>query len=410
MTPERSTPGPAVSTPGPGIRALEIGVLAPVSRLLPGLGNDFAAGLRAALVARGVEARLTLEPVGVSADGEVLQERVHRLLLQSRPDVVTGVTGAGAAPAVASLFREASVPFIVNDIGGEPLLVGDRPNPWIFWNSFDVWTSVYALGYWAARHLGSTATLAVGFHEAGYGIGQAFWHGFEHAGGGRVAATQVTHRDSADDDPTDQIRALLAHAPAVVMGLYSGREAASFVDAFRAVEAEEGAPPLLLSPFALHGPWLSAMGSAAQGIRTAATWVPGLHPDLEAAFLDEYSAEADGPPGPFGLLGYETGQMLAEALEGRGGEALRGGELRARLAQGGVRSPRGRRGVDPASGDLLNRHRLVEVAVGSDGPLLVEVEGPEGGGLPLPDRYSEDLAASRERPAKRGWLNPYLVT
>lgn len=384
---------------------LTIGALLPVSRLVPRVDHDFLAGLRGALAEREVPCEILCEPVGTAADGEALADAIRRLLLRSGPDLVTGITGAGAAPLVHTLFRDARTPFVVNGLGGDPLLLGGADNPWIFWNSFGVWKSTYALGYWAARNLGETAALATGFHEAGYAMVEAFWNGFERAGGGTVLATRVTHRDSRDEDPAEDIRALLEHDPDFVVGLYSGREGISFMEAYRG-PAGPGDLPLVVSPFALYEPWLRQMGKDALGVRTVSSWSVGAHPELEEAFSDAYARVSDDEPGAFGMLGYETGRMIGGAVEALGGTVTGRDALRDALAEAVATSPRGRRAVDPASGDVETFEHLLVVEEGPEGPGPVAVEGP----LELPERYEEDLAAFRRRPLKNGWLNPYLVT
>src|SRR5690606_26546648 len=128
--------------------------------------------------------------------------RVQKMLLVERPHLVVGVLGAGQAPSVAPLFAQHRTPFLVCNLGGDLLLTGGVQNPYLFWNSLNVWQSTYALGCWAAANVGRTAVVASGFHEAGYGLVEAFWMGFREAGGGRILATEVTHRASATEDPT----------------------------------------------------------------------------------------------------------------------------------------------------------------------------------------------------------------
>ena len=214
---------------------------------------------------------------------------------------------------VHSLFSDARTPFIVNNAGADPLLDGGVRNPYVFHNSLNVWQSTYALGYWAARTIGDTAGVAVGFHEAGYGIGSAFWSGFGRAGG-RVVVTEVTHRDSSDDVPSDALARMAAHRPAFIMGLYSGRSAVTFMRAY-ADGGFTSSIPLISNAFLPHRYWMDDIGDAALGVRTALSWNPTNTGDDDDAFRRAYAALESEEPDVFGLLGYETGCVLAHAVQ-----------------------------------------------------------------------------------------------
>jgi branched-chain amino acid transport system substrate-binding protein len=311
--------------------------------------------------------------------------------------------GAGLSRHVHTLFSGSETPFVVNDLGGDPLMTDGPPNPYMFCNTLNIWQSMYALGWWASQHVGSRACVAAALHEAGYGIVHAFWLGFCAAGGGTILATEVTHRKTPDDDASEQVGRLVALQPDFVMAFYSGREGISFAKAWRALGLA-GPIPLLASPLMTHDFWLQDMPDVA-GVRSAFSWDMDAHPDEHAHFR-RICARAEGrEPAVFALLGYETGRMLCAAVT-RAGQAVGGRALREALAGVEYASPRGVLRLDPETGEVGTVDCLVEVRRGDGGTMERGTVGP----LTLPPSYRGDYDAIRQGGTRSGWFNPYLIT
>lgn len=383
---------------------LKLGVLAPTSRMFPMVGQDYLAGLRGALADADVHCELVIESTGSCAVRDVVLDKIQRLLLQHTPDAVVGIVGAGLSRQVHSLFTDARTPFIINDLGADPLMTGGARNPYVFGISLNLWQSVYALGGWAAAHLGTTACVAAAFHEAGYGIVPAFHAGFLGAGAGTIKATEVTHRATADDDPTEQLQRLVDHNPDFIVGLYSGREGTSFIKAYAALGLMDKLP-LIATPLMTHGHWLRNMGDAAAGVRTAFSWNLDAHPEEHARFRRASKVDGDREPAVFALLGYESGLALAGALR-RCGEACGRESLREAFAGLEFTSPRGTLRLDPDTGEVTTVDYLEKLRQRPDGSWGLATLQP----LPLPPSCRDDYKAVQANDARSGWLNPYLVT
>jgi branched-chain amino acid transport system substrate-binding protein len=374
--------------------------------MFPGAGQGFLAGLRGALEDAGLAHEIVPEPVGVCGDKDLAAERIQRLLLQRAPDVVTGIMGAGVLRHVHAHFSDAETPFIVNDLGGDPLMTGGAPNPFVFGNALHLWQSMYALGYWASQHIGRRACVAAALHEAGYGIVHAFWLGFSEAGGGEVLATEVTHRATPDDDPSEQIRRLAAGGPDFVMAFYAGREGVSFANAWSALGLA-GTIPLLASPLMTHDFWRPRMPpEVIDGVRTAFSWDVTARPEAHERFRRVCGVAPGKEPAVFTLLGYETGQMLAAAQQAAGGALTGGAAWREALPGVAFSSPRGALHVDTESGEVDAEPYLFEWRRSADGTLGLVSRGP----LERPASCRAAYAAIQASDARSGWFNPYLVT
>ena len=388
----------------PGIISLKIGALLPTSRLYPAVDHSFVAGLRGALADAGVAFDLAIEPTGTAAVRDTFTEKVQRVLLQHAPDVVIALMGAGLSRHLHPLFRDAETPLIVADLGADPMMMGNSQNPFAFSVTLDLWRSSAALGYWAARSLGSNACIAAGFHEAGYGLVPAFWMGFQEAGGGTILSTEVTHRQSSDEDPTEQLQRIAALNPDFVMSFYSGRSAISFANAWHGTGLSARLP-LLSSPLFTHDAWLTQMAAPPAGVRTAWSWNPAAHAEEQEQFCRLAKIGERKSPAVFALLGHETGRLLASAAARCGSE--RAGEAMCRALSGAsFMSPRGRLLVDESTGDVTGSHDyLEELQCGPDGTWSrVTTET-----LPPPPSFRAAYDAIRKSDERSGWLNPYLV-
>ncbi len=380
----------------------KVGVLLPASRMFPGVDSRFLAGLRAGLGRCAAETELHVELTGQGAVRDLVEERARSLILRSGCDVVTGVLGAPVAAHVAPVFSQNKVPMLVCDLGADLPLAPAAESPWLFWNSLNLWQSMVALGSWAGRELGSAMVTSAGFHEAGYGLLRGFTLGFELEGG-RTVGVEVTHRETATEDPSPALARLKSLEADFFLGLYSGREGVTFVRAYQALGLDETLP-LLASPLMAHGHWLPSMGPGLPGCRAAASWAPGLHPQSEARFMEDTGAGDHPAPDVFALLGYEAGLAIGLALEGAAGSPG-GRSLRDSLEGVTFTSPRGPIAMGPEPLEVPTTDHLLELWSGNGGAPGVSIVGP----LPLPEAYGELATQIRSEEMRSGWLNPYLV-
>ena len=384
--------------------SLTIGVLLPTSVMFPGVDQALLAGLEGAVADMDPPPRFIVEPVGAGARLDTVASKVQRLLLVERPHVVVGILGAGVVPHVRMFFDQHRTPFIACNLGGDVLPNNGTPQQFVFWNSLNLWQSTYALGWWAASNVGRSVAVAAAFHEAGYGIVDAFYRGFL-GGGGRIAAIEVTHRESATQDPSDAVARLAASGADFLFGLYSGREGVSFMQALAAAGLAGGLP-LVTTPMLTHGHWAAALPPEVLGSRTACSWVPGTHPVEDQKFLAASAGRGTRPlPDVFGLVAYEAGLLIAAALARTNGRPVTGELLAEAIAGAEFASPRGAMRVDPTLREVTTSDSLIEIVEDVAGTPAWRAIEP----LPLPDRYRDDTHELRQLERKTGWLNAYLV-
>lgn len=383
---------------------LVIGVLLPTSMMFPGVDQALLAGLQGAVADIDPPPRLVIEPIGAATQLDVVTDKIQRLLLLERPHLIVGVLGAALVPRIRTFVDQHRTPFLVCNLGGDLLHDGGTAPQCVFWNSLNLWQSTFALGAWAASNVGRTVAVAAAFHESGFGIVDAFYRGFLETGGGRITAIEVTHRESATEDPSAAIARLAGASPDFLFGLYSGREGVSFMHAFAAAGLA-GRLPLLSTAMMTHGHWLPQMASHAIGVRTACSWMPGTYPAAEAEFA-RATAARDARPSPdvFGLLGYESGLILRAAIARLGRDPGTAADLLEAIPGVEFSSPRGPMRMSDRN-EVATVDHAIEIAADEAG----RPEWRPAGVLALPEGYAAHAAAVRAMESKTGWINPYLV-
>jgi hypothetical protein len=106
-------------------------------------------------------------------------------------------------------------------------------------------------------------------------------------------------------------------------------------------------------------------------------------------------------PDLFSLLGYETGQLIYDALAGCGG-VYTGEQIAGSLKACRINSPRGAVSLDE-TGIIKNRlyiARVVDTPFGTPKNEVIESFDP----VKIPD----EQFAMLDNPYRSGWFNPYL--
>lgn len=373
---------------GRGVSA-RMGLLLPDAALHPTLPQSFTAGLQ--LLAEQTEAVIDLIPETIDASPSSVVAKAQRLLDQDAPDLVVAVANPSVVTHMAPIFEASSTPLIVID-GGANVSRTSEFSPGVFHHSLGYWRANWAMGEWAVKHMGPKVFVVSSLYESGYDSLHAFRLGVESAGGS-VVGTKVTHIGPQPVDWGSVYRAIQQERPDFVYALYSGAEAVEFLQSY----ALAGSPfPVAGSPSLVDEATLAKLGRAALGIRSCLPWAPEL-PTLEnQAFAMAYQQVVGKPPDPFALLGYETAQLVVEALQAQGG-------VRQALESARVVGPRGQLRMHAATRSVTSPLYLREVRRGDTGLVNAVV-----GVLNPPDELAPGLQELRTC-VRSGWTNPYLL-
>lgn len=296
-----ATGAAALQTAGPLTRKAEagtvpfasepvrIGLLLPRSGARTDLPRNLVAGLRLGFAQAGVTADLAAEEIGFGASG--VGDRFNGLI-HDGAEVVVAATSAAVAAGLRPLIEQSCTCVIVADAGAHAPRTTEL-STYIYYSSLGYWQSNWALGRWAATHLGNKGFLAASFYESGYDSLHAFRLGVE-AGGGQVVRTQVTQVTPEPENWTALFETIRRTAPDFVGALYSGRDAAEFLSAYQA-SGLAGQIPLVGSAFLVDEPLLQEFGPAALSIRSSLPWAPSLQTPANEAFTSPRGPVAINP-------------------------------------------------------------------------------------------------------------------
>lgn len=372
-------------------RPLKIGMMLPPSSIYPEMGDNFIAGMKTYYAQADPQmtqtrATLTTENIGLGFGTAAAASR--KLIESDGVDVVVGVIGSNTAAMLRPLYEQHRTLLVVAN-PGENVVRPNEISPYILHHSLNLWQSNWALGNWAATHLGNRAVLVTSFYDSGYDAPYTFRLGFEQAGG-TILLAQVTHQSGDSGELTALMDAIKSAQPDFVYASYSGREAVQFLQAYAGSGLAQQVP-LVGSSYLVDQAILAQSGSAALGVKTVLPWTDSLSTAENEEFMVAYSKLTGCPADTFAVLGYDTAQLITAAAGSSSLDRVQGV------------GPRGSWGVSTSTMHLtgsslylreVQRHgrTLKNVAVAVLAPVSEE------------EVRSHIAAAS----PKTGWSHPYL--
>ena len=390
------------SSPTPlRMRRVDVGVLLPLMSSAPA-SRSLLAGMQlyldmAGTTVAGRSIRLIPEDTGRSVGQAVAKAR--KLMERDNAGLVVGLVNPAATHWLRDIFTENRGVFLEVNAGEK---IADRKNfsPQIFRNTLSYWEASHAMGIWAARNLGRRTVIASSFRESGYDAIRAFRRGFEVAGG-TVVEMCVTGSPIAPETPAGIMKRIAGAAPDFVCALYAQEEACEFVDAYNRAGLG-GRLPLVGSGFMTSEGLLGELGGEAVGIMSGFSWSEQLRNEANNEFVAAYRRTTGNRADAFALLGYESAQIVAKAIELAGGDTGRSSRLMSAFRKLEIESPRGPIAFSRSTQSITS-------------PLYVRQVRSNGGTLANTVIATLDHISTPERiqlaslDTNRGWMNPYLA-
>jgi len=237
-------------------------------------------------------------------------------------------------------------------------------------------------------------------HDVGYGTSGAFTNGLESVGG-KISFATLTHKDSRTESPANQIREAIDEKADFIFGFYSGKEGISFTETWYETREREK-PPFMPSYMTHADDVLEACGSKMIGQKTIGCWDRDGDSKENVAFKKFFETKLDKKPNPYGLLAYETGELLGKALLKANNFSPEA--VKAALTDVSITGPRGEISFDPETRLTSTTDYEFEI-VERDG----EVIRQRIRSIQVPEKYFEYLDWGMKNLIKSGWTNPYLI-
>ena len=325
--------------PRPVQRAkLRIGLLLPYSGTYAALGNNIADAMK--LAARDLGGKLggrEVEWVSVDDESDPAKApaNVNKLIAGENVDILTGPVHSGVAMAMMQIVRQEKTLTVVTNAGAQAI-TGALCAPHVFRTSFSNWQTSYPCAGVMLRAGLKRAVLMFWNYSFGQESMAAFRDGYLRGGGTIVKEIAVPFPSTEFQANLSEIAAL---KPDGVFVFFAGAGAAKFVKDY-ADAGLKASIPLYASGFLTEGV-LDAQGAAAEGVKTTLHYADALdnptNRRFRAAFRQATGREAD----VYAVAGYDTVNVLAQALEKVQGDTSAQKDLIAALETVRIDSPRG---------------------------------------------------------------------
>lgn len=377
----------------------KIGLILPDSNYFKRFGRDYRKAVEAGLIKSGYTSyEIVVEPGGYNNEMKVMAEKVQSLIIKEQVDAIVAPFNPSFLIDIAPLLISNDVILLLTYMG-EDVIHEDCKMDFTFVNTFDLNKSAWLQGYEIATEYGKNGIHLGAIHDVGYGTSMSFTKGFEHAGG-KINFATLTHKDSRTESPASQIEECLNEKADFMFGFYSGKEAISFTETWAEIDGEKTP---FISSFMMHADdVLEACGSKMIGQKTIGCWDRDGEGDANLEFKAFFEKNLGKKAHPYGLLAYETGELLGKALLKAG--CVSPDDVKEALTSVTISGPRGEIGFDPET--RLTSTTDYEFEIVERGG---EVVRQKIRSIQAPEKYFEYLDWGIKNLIKSGWTNPYLI-
>jgi branched-chain amino acid transport system substrate-binding protein len=328
--------------PAPFVRAqgarIKIGLMLPYSGNFALLGNNITDAFKLAIAERGGKLGgrdVQFVQIDDESDPAKAPQNANRLVVGEKVDVLVGTVSSAVQAAMIRVAREEGTYLLIPNAG---LNAGSRElcAPNIFRTSFSNWQPAYPMGkVMYDRGHRNVVTYAWKYAAGDESVG-GFIEGFTQAGGKIVKELSLPFPDVEFQAQLTEIASL---KPDAVFVFFAGAGAGKFVKDYDAAGLRRTIP-LYGTGFLTDGV-LEAQGAAAEGLMTTLHYVEDLDNAANKRFKDAFKAASKREADVYAVQGYDTGLLLAQALDAVKGDIGARAELIKATRAAKIDSPRG---------------------------------------------------------------------
>jgi len=364
-------------------RVARIGILVPTGGTFADIGDDITQAVMYYAQQNdeqfgGLDYELFIEDEG---DPDTAVRAAEKLITQDDVDVVIGVVSSAVGVAIRDVFHSREVPVIVTN-SNVTALSCELASPWVFRTSYSFHQQGFASGRWIAEN-GTTEGLFLQAPDYVGGVDMiaAFKEGFEAGGGSLdgIIGEQMPPFQSTNDYQPFLSNIQQAGAESV-WAFHGGGEAINFVQQYADFGLKDSIPLTGWASLADDG-ILPALGDAALGVQTVASYSSTLDNEANQRFVEGYEAAYDEVPTYFAEQAYVAAQLFDTALEAIDGQIDDTEALNDAMTNvGSFEAPRGTFELNPETRNSVGVFHVREVQE-VDGE-LVNVVIDDAGTLP----------------------------
>ncbi len=318
---------------------IRIGLLLPYSGTYAALGHNITDAMKLAAAEHGGKlGGREVEWVAVDDESDPAKApgNVNKLIAGEKVDILTGPVHSGVAMAMMQIVRQEEVLTIVTNAGAQAV-TGTLCAPHVFRTSFSNWQTSYPCADVLLKAGQKKAVLMFWNYSFGQESMAAFKEGYVKGGGTIVKEIAVPFPSTEFQANLSEIAAI---RPDAVFVFFAGAGAAKFVKDYADAGLKDKVP-LYGSGFLTDGV-LAAQGAAAEGIKTTLHYADALDNPANRKFREAFRKATGRDADVYAVAGYDTVNVLAQALDKVKGDVGARKELIAALESAHVDSPRGK--------------------------------------------------------------------
>jgi branched-chain amino acid transport system substrate-binding protein len=297
------------------------------------------------------------------------------LITRDKVNIITGVVFSPSAIAMAPVLTQAKAPLLISNAGTAWIT---NLSPYIARLSFSMWHQGYPMGTYAAKTLGCK-TAAMGYTDfpPGKDSTDAFRTGFEKAGGKIVDSVPMGNPAQVPDFAQFFQRVKDEKPDCFYVFIPSGNHAAGVVKAYGDLGMRAAGIRLIGPMDVVPDTKLQDMGDAAIGTIVMGFYAADLDNAANQAFVKAFH-EAYGPnryPDFMTAAAWDSMHAIFDTIKKLNGDLSDGAKVIDALKGWSTDGPRGHVSIDPATRDVIEDERAMEVYRKPDGKLGLKVLG-----------------------------------
>ncbi|MEA3069713.1 MAG: branched-chain amino acid transport system substrate-binding protein [Alphaproteobacteria bacterium] len=297
------------------------------------------------------------------------------LITRDKVKLILGVVFSPSAIAMAPVMTQAKIPLVIANAGTAWITT---LSPYIVRFSFSMWHDAYPMGTYAAKDL-KCSTAAMGYTDfpPGKDSTEAFKVGFEKAGGKIVDAIPMGNPAQVPDMTPFFQRVKDQKPDCFYVFIPSGAHASAVVKTYGEVGLKQAGVKLIGPKDVVPDSKLQTMGDAAIGTIVMSSYSDDLDNAVNKQFIQAWhdAYGADNYPDFMSAAAWDAMNAVFHTIKELNGKIDDGLKFVDALKNWSGEGPRGNVKIDPATRDIVQDERAMEVYRKPDGKLGTKVLG-----------------------------------
>ena len=297
------------------------------------------------------------------------------LITRDKVKLILGVVFSPSAIAMAPVMTQAKIPLVIANAGTAWITT---LSPYIVRFSFSMWHDAYPMGTYAAKDL-KCSTAAMGYTDfpPGKDSTEAFKVGFEKAGGKIVDAIPMGNPAQVPDMTPFFQRVKDQKPDCFYVFIPSGAHASAVVKTYGEVGLKQAGVKLIGPKDVVPDSKLQTMGDAAIGTIVMSSYSDDLDNAVNKQFIQAWhdAYGADNYPDFMSAAAWDAMNAVFHTIKELNGKIDDGLKFVDALKSWSGEGPRGNVKIDPATRDIVQDERAMEVYRKPDGKLGTKVLG-----------------------------------